>query len=257
MRYSPPTIIDKINERIPRKARIAVDLLLAAALLIGIYAAAGSPAFGEEARFRRAEKVGLVGPSELIDRMFLRPDWPYTAYNLLRIGDDGDQILFYLMRTGVGVSYESDRLFRREKTDGVLLTTLPTVAVPFFDQDPRSVPLLLFVDDPAAVRAAIRVSLSDGSVFELSQVRGDGNPALFDADEWIAGCVRERIFLFDHPLSPGEWERDWIGIMETNLPSSISSREWPAVIALYDRENQLIRTVDYTIRSRAGDAHAQ
>ena len=127
MRYSPPTIIDKINERIPRKARIAVDLLLAAALLIGIYAAAGSPAFGEEARFRRAEKVGLVGPSVQLDRIFLRSDWPYTAYNLLYIGDDGDQILFYAMRTGIGVSSESDRLSRREKTDGVLLTPLPTL----------------------------------------------------------------------------------------------------------------------------------
>ena len=44
--------------------------------------------------------------------------------------------------------------------------------------------------------------------------------------------------------------------METNTAHSGSSREWPAVIELYDRENQLIRTVDYTIRSRAGDAHA-
>lgn len=256
MRYSPPTIIDKINERIPRKARIAVDLLLAAALLIGIYAAAGSPAFSEEARFRRAEKVGLVGPSVQLDRIFLRSDWPYTAYNLLYIGDDGDQILFYAMRTGIGVSSESDRLFRREKTDGVLLTPLPTVAVPMFHQSPVSIPLFLFVDDPAAVRAVIRVALSDGSVLELSQVRGADNPALFDESEWIAGCIRERFFLFDCPLTSEAWQTDGIGIMETNTAHSGSDREWPAVIELYDRENQLIRTVDYTIRSRAGDAHA-
>ena len=255
MRYSPPTIIDKINERIPRKARIAVDLLLAAMLLLGVYAAAGSPAFGEEARFRRAEKVGLVGPSVLLDRIFLRSDWPYTAYNLLYIGDDGDQILFYAMRTGIGVSSESDRLFRREKTDGVLLTPLPTVAVPMFHQSPVSVPLFLFVDDPAAVRAVIRVALSDGSVLELSQVRGAGNPALFDESEWIAGCIRERIFLFDCPLTSEAWQTDWIGIMETNTPHSGNDREWPAVIELYDKDARLIRTVDSAICSRAVETH--
>ena len=262
MRYSPPTIIDKIidkiNDRLPRKARIIIDLLLAAALLLSVYVAVGSPAFGEEARFRRAEKVGLVGPSVLLDRIFLRGDWPYTAYNLLYIGDDGDQILFYLMRTGVGVSSLSDHLMRREKTDGILLTTLPTMSVPIFDQAPISVPLLLFVDDPAAVRAVVSMTLPDGIALSMSQVRGEGNPALFGESEWIAGCVREHFFLFDHPLSPGEWERDWIDLMETNASLFYYDEGgFPAVIELYDRDNHLIRTVDYTIRCRAGDAHAK
>ena len=55
---SPPTIIDRINERIPRKARIIIDLLLAAVFLLGVYVAVDSPVWGEEARFRRAEKIG-------------------------------------------------------------------------------------------------------------------------------------------------------------------------------------------------------
>ncbi len=255
---SPPTIIDRINERIPRKARVIIDLLLAALLLLGVYVAADSPVWGEEARFRRAEKTGLVGPSVLLDRMFLRGDWPYTGYNLLYIGDDGDRILFFLMRTGVGVSSLSDHLTRREKTDGILLTTLPTQSVPIFDQSPNSVPLLLFADDPAAVRAAVHLTLPDGEELSMSQVRGEGNPALFDESEWIAGCVRERFFLFDHPLAHGEWERDWIDLMETNAsPFYNDESEFPAVIELYDRNNHLIRTVDYTIRCRAGDAHAK
>ena len=33
--------------------------------------------------------------------------------------------------------------------------------------------------------------------------------------------------------------------------------DWPVTIELYDQSNQLIRTVDYTIRLRAGDAHAK
>ena len=90
----------------------------------------------------------------------------------------------------------------------------------------------------------------------MSQVRGEGSAALFGEDAWIAGCVRERFFLYDHPLASGEWDSDWSKLMETNAGYSASSQEWPAVIELYDRENQLIRTLDYTIRSRAGDAHA-
>ena len=90
----------------------------------------------------------------------------------------------------------------------------------------------------------------------MSQVRGEGCAALFGEDEWIAGCVRERFFLFEHRLTSGEWDSDWSNLMETNASNSSRNQEWPAVIELYDADNQLLRTVDYTIRSRAGDAHA-
>ena len=253
---SPPTIID----RIPRKARAVVDLVLALALLLACYYASGWPVFGEEARFRRAEKDAMVGPSMLLDRLNIRSDWPDTGYHVLRIGDDGDEIMFYsirIMQTSAGGAFLSDDLLCREKTDGVLLTTLPTrYRPPFSEWSLNSVPLLLFVDDPAAVRAVITITLSDGKELAMSQVRGEGSAALFGEDAWIAGCVRERFFLYGHPLASGEWDSDWSKLMETNAGYSASSQEWPAVIALYDRENQLIRTVDYTIRSRAGDAHA-
>ena len=253
---SPPTILD----RIPRKARVIVDLVLAIALLLSCWYARGCPLPGEEVRFRRAEQGAMVGPSVLLDRLNMRSDWPDTGYNVLRIGDDGDEILFYsirIMRGSRGGRFLSDSLLCREKTDGILLTTLPTWFMPPFSEwSPNSVPLLLFVDDPAAVRAAITITLSDGKELTMSQVRGEGCAALFGEDEWIAGCVRERFFLFEHRLTSGEWDSDWSKLMETNAGYSASSQEWPAVIALYDRENQLIRTVDYTIRSRAGDAHA-
>ena len=136
----------KALEGIPRIVRVLIDLLLAAVLLLGCYIARGSPAFGEEAAFRRAEKAGMVGPSVLLDRMFLRSDWPNANYNLLLIGDDGDAILFFTMLTGKNRSSSMrDVLIRREKTDGILLTTLPSDSVPYAHQRPTSVPLLLFV----------------------------------------------------------------------------------------------------------------
>lgn len=250
---SPPTILD----RIPRKARAVVDLVLALALLLACYYASGCPVPGEEARFRRMEKDAMVGPSVLLDRLNMRSDWPDTGYHVLRIGDGGDEILFYSIRNMQGGRFLSDDLFCREKTDGILLMTLPTrYRPPFSEWSPNSVPLLLFADDPAAVRAAVTITLSDGKELSMSQVRGAGSSALFGEDEWIAGCVRERFFLFEHRLTSGEWNSGWSELMETNAGYSCD-REWPAVIELYDADNRLIRTVDYTLRSRAGDAHAR
>ncbi len=253
---SPPTIID----RIPRKVRAVVNLVLAAALLLACYYVSDCPVPGEVAAFRRAEKVAMVGQSASLDRISMRSDWPDTGYHVLRIGDDGDEILFYsirIMQASHGGRFLSDSLVCREKTDGILLTTLPTRFVsPFSAVSPNSVPLLLFVDDPAAVRAVITITLSDGKELTMSQVPGESSAALFGEDERIAGCVRERFFLFEHRLTPGEWDSDWSRLMETNAGYAWGDQEWPAVIELYDAGNQLLRTVDYTIRSRAGDAHA-
>lgn len=253
---SPPTIID----RIPRKARVIVDILLALALLLGCIYARGCPVSSETAKLRRAEKAAMVGQSVPLDRLFMRSEWPYVGYNLLRVGDDGDGVVFYMMRTGSGISADNDVLTRRDKTDGILLTTLPChIADDYYPPEgPFHVPLLLFVDDPAAVRAVVHLSLPDGSEATMSQVRGEGNPARFNESEWIAGCVRKNIFLFQFPVTERMWQETWFHLMSTNSYLDSNSRaEFPVLIELYDRENQLIRTVDYVIRSRAGDAHAQ
>ncbi len=250
----------KALDRIPRKVRIGIDLLLAAALLLGVYIASDSPPWGVEASFRRAERAAMVGPSVLLDRLDMRSDWPDSGYQVLLIGDDGDEILFdsiRIMRSGRGGRFLSNSLVRREKTDGILLTVPPVrILPPSSDWSPGSVPLLLFADDPAAVRAAITITLSDGKELTMSQVRGVGSSALFGEDEWIAGCVRDRNFLFEHRLTAGEWNSDWIELMETNAGYPSGNQHWPAMIELFDADNRLIRTVDYTIRSRVEDARA-
>lgn len=263
-------------DRIPRIVRILIDLLLAAVLLLCWYIAKGSPAFGEEATFRRAEQAAMVGPSVLLDRLYTRSDWPFVNYNLLLIGDDGDSVLFYTMQTGKRSTSMDNVLTRREKTDGVLLTALPSDAVfSHYLETALSVPLLLFVDDPAAVKATVRLTMSDGSVLTMTQIRDWHNHELLsesERDGYVTGNVRDNFFLFEHIVSPDwqqdwaaeyerprvydEWQSDWIGLMETNTRFSHSHSEWPAVIELYDAQNRLIRTVDYTIRSRALDAHA-
>ena len=243
---SPPTILD----RIPRKARVIIDLVVAAALLLACWYAAGCPVPGEEAKFRRAERSAMVGPSVLLDRLFIQSDWPYTQYNLLRIGDGGDGIVFYMMRTGAGASSQYDKLEYRRKTDGILLTPLPTWYMANYPPEGTLyVPLLLFVDDTAAVKATVRLTLDDGSEYEMTQVRDWHNHVLLSDSElegYRTGSVRDGFFLFEQAVTEQEWQEGFLRLMGSDYQA-------PAVIELYDQSNQLIRTVDYTIRSRAGD----
>ena len=252
-------------DRIPRIVRIGIDLLLAAALLLGVYVAVDSPPWGEKAAFRRAEKAAMVGPSILLDRLSMRSDWPDVGYQVLLIGDGGDEILFdsiRILRASRGGRFLSNSLIRREKTDGILLTVPPSRVLPrLSEKSPSAVPLFLFVDDPAAVKATVRLTLSDGEARTLTAARGGENrenEALCSGsgqDGTFSSAVVEEYFLFVFPVTPTEWKSDWQRMMETNSGYSILRDEWPAAIELYDTDNRLIRTVDYTIRTRVGDAH--
>lgn len=239
-----------------------IDLLLAALLLFGRSVVREFPFSGEEGRFRRAERAAMVGPSVLIDRMFIHSEWPPVSYNRLLIGDDKDTILFFCTHNGQRISTSmSNVLIRREKTDGILLTSLPTDIVRPFDMlppDPVRMPLFLFVDDPAAVKAKLHLTLSDGTRLTLVQIRDWHNHDLLSESEqvgYVTGTVRDSFFVFEHPITAAEWDSDWADIMRTNEHYAHFIREWPVTIELYDQSNQLIRTVDYTIRLRAADAH--
>ena len=57
-----------------RKLRFFLDVLLTLLLLLAVAAALSSRVSGEEARFRRAEKADLAGPSEIIGRFDVPED---------------------------------------------------------------------------------------------------------------------------------------------------------------------------------------
>ena len=142
-----------------RKLRFILDALLSLILLLAVFVALSSRMANREVtRFRRAEKAALVGPSEILDRIDVREEWPSVNYDRLLIGDDGEEILFYLIpENGNGF------LWRREKTDGILLTPLYNVNWVFGTPRRRDgvLPLFLFSDEPEAVRAEVQIRLSD------------------------------------------------------------------------------------------------
>ena len=249
------TGIRRMLHRIPKWVRILADLLLAALLFLVSYAARGGPRFGEVARFRQAEKANLVGPSVILDKMYVQGDWIPTHYQRLLIGDTGDEILFYTTVNGRGSTDMDGALIRREKTDGIRLTPLPGgLDEPVYGSpDPLIIPLFLFVDDPAAVQAKVSLKLLSDVEITYSQVRGKGGAG--ETEGW----KREKYFLFRLPIRPENWndlDGDDIqhAIVRTNQRYSKTRVEIPATIRLYDGEGRLIETRDYVIRSRVAES---
>ncbi len=256
----------RLLRRIPKPLRILFDLLLAALLFFAWFVARGGPRYGEEERFRRAEKANLVGPSVILDKLYVQGDWIPTGYERLLIGDAGDEILFFATQNGRASRYGG--LTRREKTEGLLLTTAPQLYTILSALSPLPsswygenvpvwvIPLFLFVDEPAAVRAEVELQLTEDWEVTLSQYRGTGAP-----EEERGWTVREKYFLFSLPIPPETWDSpekpDALNaLLWTNDPTTVRGGEFPAVIRLYDAEGRLLETRDYVIRSRAAEARA-
>ena len=236
----------RLFRRITRKHRFCLDVSLTLLLLLAVIATVGIPAVGDEARFRRAEKAGLAGPSEILDLFPVPEEWRGVRYDRLLIADAGDEILFYpFYEHGYGA------LCRREKTDGLLLVPAPTTTM---GTDSGTVlPLFLFVDEPAAVRAEVTLHLSNTVEIELSQVRG--TDAAEEPDEY----TRDGFFRFNIPMPENQWSRKYdllCLLWETNAFRSTAAGEYPAHIRLYDAAGNLLETREYVIRSRAMDAQS-
>ena len=232
------------RKRMPRWLRFALDALLALVLLLAVYVSLGRPFRGETAAFRSAEKANLVGPSEIIDRMDIRKDWLYARWDRLLIGDDGEEVLFWFSRR----SPDTEVLCRCEKTDGMLLLPLPgcNVLTASNLQRDMAVPLFLFADEPAAVKATVCIQLSETDELTLTQVRG-GMAHTEAAD----GLSRERYFLFSIPVTRETWTLNrgvqvrtllWAYAYPPYRPAGI-----PATVWLYDGEDRLLETREWTL----------
>ena len=230
--------------KIPRRLRFALDALLALTLLTAVYVALGCPFGGETAMFRRAEKANLMGPSKIIDRLDARKDWLMVSWDRLLIGDDGEEIIFWTHRRGV----KNGSLIRLEKTDGILLMPLPDCAAADAERLLKDsvMPLFLFADDPAAVKATVQLRLSETDEITLTQVRGEAS----DTRSEDAGS-RERYFLFRMPVTMEDWTLKRGGLIRDLLDSyrytPCRPVGYPATIRLYDAEDRLIETREWTL----------
>jgi hypothetical protein len=199
-----------------------------------------------------------------LDKLYVQGDWIPTGYTRLLIGDAGDEVLFFATNDGRASRYGV--LTRREKTEGILLTTVPQMytilstlsSLPssWYGEDVPVwvIPLFLFVDDPAAVRAEVELQLTEDWEVSLNQYRGADAPP--EQQGW---AVRERYFLLLLPVPSKTWGFPEKGealrrLLWINDPSTVRGGEFPATIRLYDGEGRLIETRDYVIRSRVAES---
>ena len=238
------------RKRVPRKLRFFLDVFLTLALLFVFLLTREIPAVRDDTRFRREEKANLAGPSEILDLFHTPAEWAVVGYARLLVADAGDEILFcplYTNFNGYGT------LYRREKTDGILLTTPPAFMLGSWDLSVA--PLFLFADDPAAVRAEVQLRLSEDFVLELSQVRGADAP-----DEERDQHTRERFFWFDIPMPENSRSKQRAllrDLWDTNSYTANSAAEFPATIRLYDKAGDLLEEREYVVRSRAMETAAR
>ncbi len=236
-------------KRVPRKLRFFLDLFLFLILLSAFLLTREIPAVRDDTRFRRAEKASLAGPSEILDLFHIPDEWRSVGYVRLLIADAGDEIIFYQFYTNFN-GYGT--LYRREKTDGILLVPAPTTTIGM--DSGEVLPLFLFADEPAAVKAEVQLRLSDSISIDLCQVRGADTAD--ERDEY----TRERFFWFSVPMPKNRWSEKYdllCLLWETNNYTANSAAEFPATIRLYDKAGDLLEEREYVVRSRAMEAAAR
>ena len=228
----------------PRRLRFFIDALLALILILSCLVALGCPPNGDLTRFRRAEKANLMGPSEILDCMDNPKDWLNARWVRLLIGDDGKEIVFWSYYR----SAKSGIFLRVEKKDGVLLLPLPGCIYSMSLQlrGEMVMPLFLFVDDPAVVKATVQIQIPEYDVITLDQVRGEkACSGEENADS------RERYFLFSIPMTQETWMmRRGIFARELLIGYRLipfATVGYSATIWLYDNEDRLIETREWIL----------
>ena len=147
------------REFIPRPLRACLWALLAICMAITYYIVLGCPTLTMKQEFRRAEKVNLVGPSKIVDRV-LMPE--YDEFETMLVGETDHGIIFFgkYGTSKSGGKFSGERLYRfsyQEKTGDVTFAAPPNI---FGTHGMYQLPVYVFTEHKEAVRAAIFITAS-------------------------------------------------------------------------------------------------
>lgn len=226
--------LKKVWHRIPRKARVLIQIILLLLTAVVFYISIGSPAFGPEHRFRRAEKAQCIGPSTILATVKLDG----INYDHVLLAEDELGTYMYL--------YEDDHdygaLHYRKKTGDFTVVPVPQYANEF-NAKQINLPIIAFDDCPEAVRATLEVTVSASSTITYSAEAQRENDGYFCF--WIRQTGWGNQIDMLCALS---------GISSRYAGNSLLS--FPVTVRLYDENNRLIRAEHLTLRSPAGEANA-
>lgn len=242
---------------LPRRVKIAINLLALFLLGFALYIFIGCPAFTPEQRFRRLEKKHMVGPARIIENYELVP---YNYLNLI-LADDGDGVIFYPY---ADFRHGSEGFYYREKTGDLTVLAAPVLDHFSYWEYELELPIFLFDNYPKAQRAQLQ--------FTLSETVND----VYFEKEYILDSVREEAGLFRfviHAESENRHMDDWGRTQGTPLEAegtvlqqfshmcgyddSFNLRPQIVTVRLWDAKDKLILEEEILVHCVAGQAHTE
>ena len=147
------------REFFPRPLRACLWALLAICMAITYYIVLGCPTLSITQEFRRAEKVNMVGPSKIVDRV-LMPE--YDEFETMLVGETDHGIIFFgkYGESKSGGKSSGRQLYRysyQEKTGDVSFAAPPNI---FGAHGMYELPVYVFTEHEDAVQAAISITIA-------------------------------------------------------------------------------------------------
>lgn len=236
---------------IPRPVRIVCNLVLAVILLALFYIFRGSPDMTPEQAYRRAEVRNLVGPGEILGILNVDINGGYT-HLLLAETEQGvvqycyrEENLGFIFGAHTVSSYEGDLIYRKK---GDVVTLMAATGQMWPEQETMSLPIILFDDCPKAVRAELDLRLTG----ELNSVEYDYSYHL-QATRESGGY-----FVFELKTTGGGEREAWAitQVSELYREAGGHGAAIPAVVRLYDQNDQVIYEEESAFCTDADVAHA-
>lgn len=228
---------------IPRRVKIAINLLALYLLGFALYIFIGCPAFTAEQRFRRLEKAHMVGPARIIENYELEP---YNYLNLI-LADDGDGVIFYLY---ADFRHGSEAFYYREKTGNLTVLAAPDMFSSISLEGSYTLPVFLFDNYPKAVRAELEITLSE----TLNDVYFE-NTYHLESQREGSGYFQFFIHAKSSTNAEGFALQEFSAI--SGYDDSFNLRPQPVTVRLYDSSNELILEEEILVHCVAGQAHTE
>lgn len=239
--------LKNLFSRIPRPVRACICTVLAIALLLSYYVMLGCPLLTMKQHFCRAEKVHMVGPSEIVDVI---PYEQYGEYDRLYVAESANGVTFfgrYYSSSPYDDPFE-EKLYHFvyiEKSEDMTLCVAPNVWGSFWDFGGflEQLPVYLFTEEQHGVRAELNLTV---------KFSGGSNSSANYEVPFFASADRSKEGFYRFGLSSDK-EQGWTalyylssalggephaGVYVSNYLADLT--QISAVIRLYDADGQLI-----------------
>lgn len=249
--------IKRLWLNIPRKTRIAINLLAIFLLCFALYIFLGCPTFTPEQRYRRAERTHMVGPAKILGIY----DSESPGYQYVLVADEGDGVIFYLYSDVRG---SKENLYYREKTGDLTVLAAPNIPAYSSDAQVLNLPVFLFDNYPEAVRAELEFTLSETvndvyfeKTYRLESTREEDGYFHFNIHAEAPGTYTDE-YGFEHSNELGA---EAIVLSQFSqmcgYADSFNLRPQPITVRLWDEKDELILEEEILVHCVAGQAHTE